>query len=190
MKIIAAQAKQHCSRAVSDLLCTSLPRISMLRVVLNSFYYIKKTTKMQEEWQVFSPRTNTLLAFYWLSLYQAQKEKTQCDPKTSICFSPFWSNTRCVFVSTAICVSASQQQLQSGQGGLEAGKGWRCKRWGPDKSQSHNAPRREHPGVLGSHGPSTSCLSSQPQGWQRWQWPARGQVMSLGFLLLQPEGTE
>lgn len=138
----------------------------MLRAVLNSFYYIKKTMKMQEEWQVFSPRSNTLLAFYWLSLHQAQKEKTQCDPKTSICFSPFWSNTRCVFVSTAICVSASQQQLQSGQGGLEAGKGWRCKRWGPGSSQSHTAPRREHPGVLEATGhPHPTCPH-----WQRWPW--------------------
>lgn len=57
----------------------------------------------------FSPRTNTLLAFYWHFLYQAQKEKTQYNPNTSICFGPFWSNMLRVLFSTAVCVSESQQ---------------------------------------------------------------------------------
>lgn len=66
--------------------------------------------QMQVELKVlFSPRTNTLLAFYWLVLYPAQTEKTQHGPKISICFSPFGSNTLRVFFSTAVCVSESQQ---------------------------------------------------------------------------------
>lgn len=103
-----------------------------VRVAVNYFYHIKKTMQMQKKWKAFffPPRTNTLLAFYWLSLYQAQKEKTQYDPKTSICFSPFWSNMLCVFFSTTICVSKSQQQCSAGQGGSKAGTGWRCKRRG------------------------------------------------------------